>query len=86
VIIASSGSDEEAKGLLGQWKAARVPEVGRPDSNRVEPHVSGLLIYRGSAEPHNKLADQTMIICVRGGIAPKSPCVLTGEFALEGQS
>jgi len=47
VIIASSGSDEEAKGLLGQWKAARVPEAGRPDSNRVEPHVSDLLIYRG---------------------------------------
>jgi hypothetical protein len=36
VIIAGSVSDEEAKGLLGQWKAARVPEVGR-DSNRVEP-------------------------------------------------
>jgi hypothetical protein len=66
VIIAGSGSDEEAKGPLGQWKAARVPEVGRPDSNRVEPHVSDLLIYRGSDEPHNKLADQTMIICVRG--------------------
>ena len=34
--MASSGSDEEAKGLFGQWKAASVPEVGRPDSNRVE--------------------------------------------------
>jgi hypothetical protein len=37
VIISGSGSDEEAKGLFGQWKAARVPEAGRPDSNRVEP-------------------------------------------------
>jgi hypothetical protein len=37
VIIAGSVSDEEAKGLLGQWKAASVPKVGRPDSNRVEP-------------------------------------------------
>ena len=32
MIIASSVSDEEAKGLLGQWKAARVLEVGRPES------------------------------------------------------
>jgi hypothetical protein len=47
VIIVGSVSGEEAKGLFGQWKPARVPEVGRLDSDRVEPpHVSDLRIYR----------------------------------------
>ena len=29
-------------------------------------------------------AGQIMIICVRGAIAPKSQCALTGEFTLGG--
>jgi len=77
VIIAGSVSDEEAKGLFGQWKPARVPEVGRPDSNRVEPHVSDLRIYRRFGRAHTKLADQTMIICVRGAIRRLRTCLLS---------
>jgi hypothetical protein len=65
VIIVGSVSGEEAKGLFGQWKPARVPEVGRTQTE-LNPHVSDLRIYRRFGRANNKLADQTMIICVRG--------------------
>jgi hypothetical protein len=37
VIIATSGSDEEAKGLLGQWKAARVRKSAGRTQTELNP-------------------------------------------------
>jgi hypothetical protein len=37
VIIASSVSDEEAKGLFAQWKPARVPEVAGRTQTELNP-------------------------------------------------
>jgi hypothetical protein len=34
----------------------------------------------------SEAAGHSKVVCVRGGIAPKSKCVLAGVFALEGLS
>ena len=34
----------------------------------------------------SEVAGHSKVVCVRGGITPKSQCVLAGVFAVEGRS